>query len=238
MKDLIPVNRVNFRDISIREGINAIRAIDSGRATVSAELENKLERILTSEWVDKEIKADAQESLMGVLNSIENKLAKQTELHTRNLISAYNYNNSLRTTEILKAYNVPAKLFSVIEKPANVIDVKGQGFTWKVFSIEESEEIVPSMFLERLTMLKYNGIIPDTLFIAVPFAKQKLTLGNAVKNDIGKTLDIIQDVLAAGVLSLTAIHDAVPALTQMEDPLLICGFGKSPVFLVEIGKWV
>ena len=233
------MNRVDFREISIPEGINAVSKVidDKSRILPLLESNNYLEKILKAQWVDKEIKTDAQESLMGVLQSIENNLQKQTNLHSKNLIATYNYNTSLLTTKILLDHNLPAKVFSLVEQPKQIIDVEGQGFTWRLHPIDESEEIVPPRFLERLTILKYNNIIPDSMYVGVPIGEQKPGLSQVVKGDVNSALDFFSDVVFGSMLDYKGIS-AVANSVQLPDPLLICGFGNSPLFLVQIGKWL
>ena len=233
------MNRIDFREISIPEGINALSKVIENKSRILPLLEsnNYLEKILRARWVEKEIKADAQESLMGVLQSIENNLQKQTDLHSKNLIATYNYNASLLTTKILIEHNLPAKVFSLVEQPKQIIDVEGQGFTWRLHPIDESEEIVPSKFLERLTILKYNNIIPDSMYVGVPFGEQKPRLSLVVKGDVSSALDLLSDVVSGGMLGYNGIS-AASSSVQLPDPLLICGFGCSPLFLVQIGKWL
>ena len=233
------MNRVDFREISIPEGINAVSRVieDKTRILPLLESNNYLEKILKARWVEKEIKADAQESLMGVLQSIENNLQKQTELHSKNLIATYNYNASLLTTKILLEHNLPAKVFSLVGQPKQIIDVEGQGFTWRLHSIDESEEIVPTKFLERLTILKYNSIIPDSMYVGVPIGEQKPKFCQVVKSDVNSALDLLSDVVSGGMLGYNGIS-AASSSVQLPDPLLICGFGTSPLFLVQIGKWL
>lgn len=240
MKNALQVNRVDFREISIPEGIKAVSKVieDKSRILPLLESHNFLEKILKTKWVDSNLQSDARESLKGVLNSIENNLSKQAELHSKDLVSTYNYNTSLLTTKILNEHNFPAKIFSLIEKPNKIMDVEGQGFTWRLHPISESEEIVPSRFLERLTILKYNNIIPDSMYVGVPFGVHKPSLGSIVKRDLDRSRDTLLNAVSSGSQVLGTIREIGAELKQLPDPLLICGFGSSPLFLVQIGKWL
>jgi len=117
------------------------------------------------------------------------------------------------------------------------IDVEGQGFTWRLHPIDNSEEIVPSKYLERLTILKYNDINRDAMYVGVPIGEQKPKLSQIVKGDVNTALVLLNDVMSNGMMGYNGNSAAANSI-QLPDPLLICGFGTSPLFLVQIGKWL
>jgi hypothetical protein len=196
-----------------------------------------IKKLRETVWVDETAKEEAIESLRSLFHCVENSLVKQAELHSKELSSCCDYNTSLRALDLLKPHAQDAKLFAVLESERQASKVKGPGCVWNLTAIDRTREYVPREYLERLTLLKYNGITPDRIYVAVPYEEARPRLREVLGEEAKSICTSAAQIVRSSGKAVEAFARATERMVPMEDPLLICAFGSGPVFLVQLGKW-
>lgn len=190
-------------------------------------------------WLDESLENRAKEHFEGLFHSKLNDLPLQASLHLSGLRQVYSENSCAVTLQVSLTQGWDdAKLFAVKSDPGEEFDIEGHGFAWRLVSIRESNELVPAKFLRRLTVLQLGGIKADTMFVAVPYNLKEASLSQAVKEDIQKIGTAVRTMAQAGKKALEKGFAELQYVIIHADPVFIVGFGESPMFLVELGRWI
>lgn len=231
------ITQVDLRNIGLNEGIDYILStVKASNLPVNVynSVVKDLGVIKESSWLNIDAKEKAQDAVESVIHAIVNNLPTQVSYHLDELIRAHNFNRSLQTIKVMKEHKCDAKLFASYPEPEEEFSIKGQGFQWKLTTIKKSSEKVPTEFIKRLTILRYNSIVPDLVYIAVPHGEIKPSLKTVVSSDIQNSYLLAKTVISKQKQKMLELSTRVD---RYVDPLLICGFGTKYTYLVQIGKW-
>jgi len=186
------------------------------------------------EWQFDNLLEKARENTAGYLLSTINQIPKQANKHLQQL----EYNCNLNKGEIVvnDLYNNghDAKPFAVCEQTSDSLEVKGDGYNWKLSSIDISEEAIPPKHLLNLSLIRAKGIEPDSIYIAVPFARKGSSISKAISNEIQMFKTFVSKANNNVKTGLRVMSENI----KLPDPVLIVGFGNKPVILIEIGRWI
>ena len=189
------------------------------------------------DWQKPEFLENAVESAKGLVLAVINNIPKQVEMHLKELEYMGNLNKAEVSVNYLSQFHEQAKPFAVCESAQPELEIKGHGYTWHLSSILFSEDAIPSCYLERLTAIRASGYEPDSLYVAVPFAGQKRPLPIAIRNEAKNIIDAVSYTVTKVNKSVNKAIEKAKQI-KLPDPVLIAGFGKNPIVLVEIGRWV
>ena len=214
------------------------------------------------EWHNRENREQALESYRCMVHSEENNLPSQYELHKEDVRAHLDKDRAEEAIFKAKVQDIYSKLFAVHEfrDQPEPFSVKSKKFDWQVLPIEMTRERVPLFALERATMLKRNGVVPDFYALAVPGKANFNPTSYVVKQETKKTLKDVgrlsvqtakltlragkkagKAALVAGSAVGTTVASVMPSREAWDaffkDPVLLACFGLRPCFLVEIGRW-
>lgn len=183
-------------------------------------------------WKNEDLKNRIVEHTKGFILSAQNKLKRQAKLHLREVEKTYNYNCAEISVDVLKQQRIPAKLFAVTKINNRPFKIQSAKYTWINTPITQSEEIIPSKYLHRLTLIRSQGVEPTCIFVGVPFdTKYSETNFQIIANEIRKSIEMATGILSSG-------SEIYSELSPLDDPVLLLAFGKNPSYLVEIARWI
>ena len=197
-----------------------------------------LARARNSAWRDPDLKRQAIASVEGIALAVDNGLAKQAQLHLRELSHVCNVNTACNAVRILSQEDASAKPFAVCERAAKVLEVEGPGYDWRLISVAHAEEIVPAEYLAQLSRLRHEGIVPDSVYVAVPYAPEKEPMSLVLADELENLVTMTVAPLAIVGSGLRSALTASRGESKLPDPLLLAGFGTEPVTFVELGRWI
>lgn len=196
-------------------------------------------KVKNADWLDERLKDRVVEHTNGFIQSSINNLSRQAGLHLKEVERTYNFNSAQVSVDLLRENDCESKIFAVNRITGNQFQVKAPNYIWQIIPIDLSEEIIPSEYLRRLTLIRANNLEPSGMFIGFPFESiprqstlQILTreLNRSLKQ--GKRLSGgIKDILKNTLNNISE-------LVKIEDPVLLLSFGTDPGFLVEVARWI
>lgn len=196
-------------------------------------VENVVSRASRSRWYSMDFANIARESAKGLSLAYENRMPKQANHHLIQMERALSVNSAHLAIVTLQYLGLNAKPFAICNSTGRRFEVNGDGYTWKVESVDDSDEAIPSEFLERVSLLRANDLEPDECYIAVPHQASKPTTSDVVKNELKSAFHYLVKTTGAVALGFAQ----VAATVVMPDPVLLAGYGENPRILVEIGRW-
>lgn len=197
-----------------------------------------LARATKTRWQTQELQEEAKEGVAGLLLAIENKLSRQAGLHLQQLEFTCNLNTALVVVQAAKQVDSRVKPFAVAKQAESAFDVKGHGYTWRLTAITDSDVIVPARHLEKLNVLRRNNIQPDSMYLAVPYAPDTQSVSRVIADQVRDLLSTMSVMLTQARASFERTLQRPSEAKKLPDPLLLVGFGKNPVVLVELARWV
>lgn len=190
----------------------------------------RLEALLVisqTNWENRQLQALGREHLDGCLYSIENELPNQLSFHLADALHVFAQNCCLATVRIIRDHGWQAKVFAVAGSPGQWFVIYRPRYSWLAIDLKSTNVKIPSEFLGRLSLLREQGIIPETTYVGVAFTPHK-------KNP---PAELARQLRVMRTLQRTRQQAERDALSIIDDPVILAAFGFPRMYLAEIGRW-
>ncbi len=157
------------------------------------------------EWFNRVNQENAEEAFQCMVHAEHNGMQTQVDIRKDEVRSWLNKDRAEDAVFQGRVMDWDSGLFACknIDDPQKPFTIKGDKFDWDTFSVELSGEKIPLFALERATMLRSRGVIPDFFAVAGPGEPNYLPTSHNLKEETKRTLhDVARVTKQAGGLAL------------------------------------